>query len=176
MSNSKLIIYFIRDKEERKNYYDSINFLDKIYKIQKGELIIDIEDKYFNNKKERIIFDIKIIPSEPVSDIINYKINIFYGINKAYCFLNEENYFLIEYNYIENQKIFYKDTELQNYDGNGLVKRLVLINCPFILEISDISLTFFNKTILKAYKNFNSFEITDCDYSNSFFGIRPIKI
>ena len=175
MSNSKLIIYFIKEKGKNR-YYDSFNFLDKTYKIQKKDLIIDIEDKYFNIEKEKRIFDIKIFPAEPLSTIINYKINIFYGINKAYFFLNVDNYYLIEYNYIENQKIFYKDIELKNYDGNGLVKRLVLINCPNILNISDITLTFFNKTILKNNKNFNSFEITDCDYSNSFFGIRPIKI
>ena len=175
MSNSKLIIYFIKEKGKNR-YYDSFNFLDKTYKIQKKDLIIDIEDKYFNIEKEKRIFDIKIFPAEPLSAIINYKINIFYGINKAYFFLNVDNYYLIEYNYIENQKIFYKDIELKNYDGNGLVKRLVLINCPNILNISDITLTFFNKTILKNNKNFNSFEITDCDYSNSFFGIRPIKI
>ena len=52
MPNSRLIIYFIRDKKGRKSYYDSINFLDKIYKIQKKDLIIDIEDKYFIMKKK----------------------------------------------------------------------------------------------------------------------------
>lgn len=36
-------------------------------------------------------------------------------------------------------------------------------------------MTFFDQTILKALKDFNSFEIVDLDYSDSSFGIKPIK-
>ena len=174
MPKSKLIIYFIKEKN-RPIYYSSINFLNQTYTTKNNDLSIDIDDKYFNNEKEKIIFDLKIKPVDILSKDIKYKINIFYGINIAYCFLSVENEFLIEYNYIENQHIFYKDIELNHFDGNGLVKRLVLINSPTFLSISKISLTFFNRIILKTLKDYNSFEITDCDYSNSLFGIRPIK-
>ena len=102
--------------------------------------------------------------------------NIYYGINKAYCFLTEDNKckVLIEYNYIEVQQIFYDDLKLNEYDGNGLVKRIVLINSPDLLEISETRVTFLN-FIYKFPKNINSFEIADFDYSNLLFGIRQIK-
>ena len=175
MSNSKLIIYFIKSKN-RPSYYSSISFWNKTYYLKNKYLTIEIDEKYFNNQKEKIILNLKVIPADILKEAINYKINIFYGINIAYFFLNEENEFLIEYNYIKNQHIFYKDMELNHFDGNGLVKRLVLINSPAILNISNISLTFINRIILKIHKDYNSFEITDCDYTNSLFGIRPIKI
>lgn len=115
-----------------KSYYDYIHFLNKKYYIKNKDLTIDIEDLHFNEKKEKIILELNIIPTDILSkEIIRYKINIFYGINKAYFFLNIENNYLIEYNYIDNQRIFYNDYEPNEYDGNGLVKRLILINCPF---------------------------------------------
>ena len=131
MSNSKLTVFFIKDKK-MKSYYDYIHFLNKKYYIKNKDLTIDIEDLHFNEKKEKIILELNIIPTDILSkEIIRYKINILYGINKAYCFLNIENNYLIEYNYIDNQRIFYNDYEPNEYDGNGLVKRLILINCPF---------------------------------------------
>ena len=169
MSNSKLIINFIQRKK-RQNYYDSFIFLDKTYKIKDKTLSIDIEDKYFNNLKEKIIVDFKLIATDILDTIYTYKINIYYGINKAYCFISEDNELLIEYNYIDEQKIFYHNFELDEYDGNGLVKRLVLINTPSILNSLQKNISFLSSSLFFS-KNLNSLEIIDCDYSNLLFGI-----
>ena len=56
-----------------------------------------------------------------------------------------------------------------------MVKRIVLINSPYILDIYNKRVTFLNLTILFD-KTLNSFEINDFDYSNLLFGIRPIKV
>ena len=175
MSKSKLIINFIQQKGKKK-LYDSIIFLNKTHKINCKTLKIDIDDKYFNSLKERIIVDLGLKPVDILSPSIQFKMNIYYGINKAYCFLTEDNKckVLIEYNYIEVQQIFYDDLKLNEYDGNGLVKRIVLINSPDLLEISETRVTFLNLTC-KFPKNINSFEIADFDYSNLLFGIRQIK-
>ena len=175
MSKSKIIIRFIKGIK-RKGYYDSINFLNKNYKIGNKDLIIDIEDKYFNDWKEKIIVDIQINPLDYFSKPFKYKMNIFYGINKAYCFVTEEENLLVEYNYIDEQQILYKDYELNEYDGNGLVKRLVLINCPNKLLISNKRVSFLT-SIFNYSDNFdlNSFEFTDCNFKKLLFGVKMIK-
>ena len=174
MSTSNLIIHFIKDIK-RQSYYDNIRFLNNKYDINNKDLTIDIDEKYFNWSKEKITLDLEISPVDILSEPIKYKINIFYGINYSYCFLNVDNKFLIEYNYIDDQQIFYNNLQLNKNDGNGLVKRIVLINAPHFLKISNINLTFYNSTILNFLKNYNSFEIVDLDYSESLFGVKPIK-
>ena len=61
MSKSKLIINFIQQKGKKK-LYDSIIFLNKTHKINCKTLKIDIDDKYFNSLKERIIVDLGLKP------------------------------------------------------------------------------------------------------------------
>ena len=173
MSETKLIIYFFRNKGE-KSYYSSIRLLNKDYDIKNKYISIDIEDKNFNKEKEKIVLDLEIIPYDILSNILKYRINIFFGINKAYCFLNKTSDLLIEYNYIGEEKIFYKTYELKENDGNGLVKRLTLINSPLTLLISGKKINFSN-TIEKMKKEYNSFEITDFNYSNFLFGIKAIE-
>ena len=176
MSNSKIIIHFIKGID-RKGYYSSINFLNKVYKIGTKDLIIDIEDKYFNDWKEKIIVEIQINPLDLLSKPFKYKMNLFYGINKAYCFVTEEENLLVEYNYIDEQQIFYRDYELNEYDGNGLVKRLVLINCPNKLIISNKRVSFLT-SIFNYSDNFilNSFEFTHCNFKKLLFGVKAIQI
>ena len=174
MSKSKLIINFVKNPKLKK-YYDSLIFLKKSYPIKNKTLEIDIDDKYFNDLREKIVVDFSLVPLDILSDPIQYKMNIFYGINKAYCFLTEVNKILIEYSFIDEQRIFYDDYELKEYDGNGLVKRIVLINSPYVLDIYNKRVTFLNLTILFD-KALNSFEINDFDYSNLLFGVRPIKV
>ena len=174
MSKSKLIINFVKNPKMEK-YYESLIFLKKSYPIENKPLEIDIDDKYFNDLREKIIVDFSLVPLDILSDPVQYKINIFYGINKAYCFLTEVNKILIEYSFIDEQRIFYDDYELKEYDGNGLVKRIVLINSPYVLDIYSKRVTFLNLTILFD-KALNSFEINDFDYSNLLFGVRPIKV
>ena len=174
MSTPELIINFINIKR-RSGYYDSIEFLNKKYSIKGERLSIKIEKTNFNDFKEKIVVNLTVFPIDILSEAINYKINIFYGINRAYFFLTEDNEYLIEYNYIDNQKIFYKDLELNEYDGNGLVKRIVLINPPTFLKISNKSVTF-SYTIKKLINDeHNSFEITDFDFEKSLFGVRVIQ-
>ena len=119
---------------------------------------------------------IQINPLDYFSKSFKYKMNIFYGINKAYCFVTEEENLLVEYNYIDEQQILYKDYELNEYDGNGLVKRIVLINCPIKLLILNKRVSFLT-SIFNYSDNFdlNSFEFTDCNFKKLLFGVKMIK-
>ena len=168
--SSKLILYFI--KEINGGYYSSIRFCNKIYEIEDQSWTIDIDKKIFNEIKEKIIIELDIIPANILKKELKYKINIFYGINKAYLFLDDINELLIEYNYIDNQKIFYKNTELKEYDENGLVKRLILINCPTFVKLENKQISF--PGVVEDYENYKSFEIIDCDFKSKVFGIKPI--
>ena len=172
MSKSKLIVNFVQYKTKTKTY-ESLMFLEKKYKIGGQPLVIPIEDKYFNDSKEKIIVDLSLVPFDILSDQVHYKMNIYYGTNKAYCFMEEKNKVLIEYSFIDEQRIFFEDYELKEYDGNGLVKRIVLINSPYILDINENRVGFLNSTILFD-KKLNSFEINDFNYSISLFGARAI--
>ena len=174
MEKSQLIIHFIKGKKMKKRIYDSIEFLNKKHNIGKEKLTIDIEKSYFNDSKEKIVLDLKVNPFDILSEPLEYKINIFYGINRAYCFLSEINNLLIEYNYIDAQKIYYEDSEIKEYDGNGLVKRVVLINCPMFLKIENKRVTFIN-SIADFSPNLNSFEFTDFDYQKTLFGVKAIQ-
>ena len=112
MSKSKLIINFVKNPKMKK-YYESLIFLKKSYPIENKPLEIDIDDKYFNDLREKIIVDFSLVPLDILSDPVQYKMNIFYGINKAYCFLTEVSKILIEYSFIDEQRIFYDDYELK---------------------------------------------------------------
>ena len=101
--------------------------------------------------------------------------NIFYGINYAYCFLSEEEKILIEYNFIEYEGIFYENKELNKYDGNGLIKRIVLINAPTKIYINENLVLFLSVVYDSIKKGNNSFEICECNYTKNDFAFKVIK-
>ena len=176
MSKTKLIINFI--KRKKKKYYNSIIFLNSPHEINENYLSLDIEDNLFNSTNEKIVLDIGLVPIDILSNTLYFKINIFYGINKAYCFLSEDNQneLLIEYNSLENQKIIYDNNALlTEYDGNSLVKRIIFINAPSTIKISQTLVSFFSEVCPYIKENNNSFEIIGYNLSKRIFGVKIIE-
>ena len=176
MSKTKLIINFI--KRKKKKYYNSIIFLNHSHEINKNYLSLDVEDNLFNSTKEKIVLDLGLVPTDILSNTLNFKIKIFYGINKAYCFLSEDNpnELLIEYNSLENHKIIYDNNELlTEYDGNNLVKRIIFINAPSTIKISQTLVSFFSEVCPYIKENSNSLEVIDYNLSKRIFGVKIIE-
>lgn len=173
MSDTKLSINFLKKKDRM--YYKSIIIFNKKYDIGSTSLKVDIPNELFKNTREKKIINITLIPEDLSIKPFEYKFNIFYGNNKAYCFLSEEKELLVEYNYLGNEEIIYENQVLKEYDGNGLVKRLVLINSPPELKISNKILNLWAPVTVDEFKDFNSFEISEYDNSNQNIGIKIIK-
>ena len=168
----KLIIFFIKEK---KRYFFFIRILNKVYPTKDSKLEIDISQEFINSKEKKII-DLELVQNTSLEGGIKFKMNLFYGTNKAYCFLNKNDYeILVEYNFIEYEGIFYKQKELNEHDGNGLVNRLVLINAPLAINIKNEVIGFLFE-VGNLYKDgINSFEICDCNYLDRNFAKKVIQ-
>ena len=172
MANTKLILYFIKGE---KSFFHFIRILNILYIIDSDSLEIDIDDTIFGESKEKKIIDVELIPNDPLEKGNKFKMNLFYGMNKAYCFLSERDKILIEYNFIEYENIFYEGKELNQFDGNGLVKRIILINAPRTITIKHRLIGFIFKVQDLFLQGENSFEICECDYTRDDFAVKIIK-
>ena len=172
MSDSKLVIYFINSN---KLLFEKIHFLGRTFTINENKLNIPIDREIFAESRGKKIIDFELIHGHPLGKSLKFKMNIFYGINKAYCFLSEEEQILIEYNFFEYKGIFYGQKELNEYDGNSLIKRIVLINAPMKITIKNKLITFYSVVANFVDEGDNSFEICDCDYTIRNFSVKIIK-
>ena len=105
-SKPNLLITFILVKGQ-KNPFKSINFLKENYPIEddQKELKIDnISEDIFGEDKEKQIVEI-ILYKKNNKDKYIYKFNLYYGINKAYCFLIPYTKYLFEL-YFKEKKMF----------------------------------------------------------------------
>ena len=70
-------------------YFESCELFGSIYNLKTAEkLSIDIPEYIFAKSKERKIIQFKLKRDTEPSLILIFKFNIYYGINKAYCFLD----------------------------------------------------------------------------------------
>ena len=82
----------------------------------------------------------------------------------------------------EDERIFYQDKELIEFNRYDNIKNFILINCPISLVISKKDYSEKKERILQSFipnnirdKN-NSFEICIFDYIQSFYGNKPINL
>ena len=137
LSKPKLIITFI--KGEQNNPFKSFNFLKKDYPIidNKNEENIDIiDDDIFEKDKESQIVEFKLLSKKDDNYFI-YKFNLYYGVNRAYCFLINYTKFLFELCFRENKNVIFRDLILKetDYFDNDSRRRMILINAPIATNI-----------------------------------------
>ena len=178
---TKLFLKFIK---KEKTHFFAVKLLQRQFSTKCDKLEINIDEinaNLFKDSKEKKIIDFEMLsvddPLEPLegNSNIKFKMNLFYGINKAYCFLSKKKGQLIEYNFIDHQDIYYGKIKLDEFDGNDFVKRLVLINAPTKIMINN-ELIYLPSLVSKLIvKGENSFEICDCNYENKSFAIKIIK-
>ena len=162
MKKSKLTINFLKGKV---SFYPMIKLLNVQYSTKEPKLEIDIS-QLFKNSKEKKIVELELFKNNPLEKTIKYKMNLFYGTNKAYLFLSLKKHILVEYSFIDYEGVFYKGQELKEYDGNGFIKRIVLINCPTEIQIKNKIFSFTSYMLEYVENGENSFEICECNYSN----------
>lgn len=171
VKKSKLIINFLKGKV---SFYPMIKLLNVQYSTKEPKLEIDIS-QLFENSKEKKIVELELFKNNPLEKTIKYKMNLFYGTNKAYLLLSVKKHILVEYSFIDYEGVFYKEQELKEYDGNGFIKRIVLINCPTEIQIKNKIFSFTSYMLEYVEKGENSFEICECNYSNRKFATKVIK-
>ena len=171
VKKSKLIINFLKGKV---SFYPMIKLLNVQYSTKEPKLEIDIS-QLFENSKEKKIVELELFKNNPLEKTIKYKMNLFYGTNKAYLLLSVKKHILVEYSFIDYEGVFYKEQELKEYDGNGFIKRIVLINCPTEIQIKNKIFSFTSYMLEYVENGENSFEICECNYSNRKFATKVIK-
>ena len=176
-SHTKIIITLIKKDMS----FESCEILNTIYNLNdlpNDKLIIDVPDKKFDESKEKIIIEIKLI-SKFISKKFNF--NVYYGINKAYCFLSlfGNSFQLYEFYFYKQVKVEYEDGELTETDSfeNDSRSRMILINPPNDIIFDKIT---FNLGEFKFKKNSgidsdNSFEVAILNVSKYYFASKVIQ-
>jgi len=174
---AQLIITLIKQEK----CFDSCEILGSTYnfdKISDDKLIIDIPDEKFGISKEKIIIEIKLI-SQSKFDIFN--LNVYYGINKAYCFLSLHGHInqLYEFYFYKPAKVEYKDGQLTETDSfeEDSRSRMILINPPLKIKFDGISFYIwkFNLNSDPEIDSENSFEVSVFDISKNYYASKAIK-
>ena len=181
MSKPNLLITFIRE-ESQKNPFKSINFLNKNYIIDDNQNILKIENisnDIFGKDKEKQIVEF-ILCGKNNKDNYIYKFNLYYGVNKAYCFLIGYTKYLFELYFKENKSVQYGNLVLKttDYFDNDSRRRMILINAPMLMSIVG-SYQYLHEyipiKIRKENKEENSFKVSIFDINKSFYATNIIK-
>ena len=144
-------------------YFESCEIFDSIQSLKTAEkLIIDIPEYIFAKSKERKIIQFKLKRDAEPSLTLIFKFNIYYGINKAYCFLD-----LIDFTFELYEICFYKPVEIK-YKKESLIEtdsfeddsrtRIILINSPKSLCFNN-TIYSLDKFKINNYLEENSFEV-----------------
>ena len=176
---AKLIITLIKKEEEE--FFNSCEILNSLYnfdKITDGKLIIDIPDEKFGISKEKIIIEFKLISK---SELNIFNLNIYYGINKAYCFLSSHKHItqLYEFYFYKPIKVEYKDGQLTETDSfeDDSRSRMILINPPLNIKFDGNSFYIwkFNPNSDPEIDYENSFEVAIFDISKHYYASKLIQ-
>ena len=138
---SKLILNFIGNKA--KSIFSGYKFLDKIYDFETSELMIP--DKLFEPLKEKKLLEFQLILKEEFkiegeAPFPPYQFYIYYGINKAYCFIDNIGKATFDICCLDEQIKVSDDFIILdefNYLENDARSRIVLINTPITVSINE---------------------------------------
>ena len=177
---AQLVLTIIRNNmffESCKIFGVKFNFNE----ILNDQVIIDIPDTVFDKSKEKKIIPFTLISSnEKLSKSLSYKFNIYYGINKAYCFLALINSLqLYELCFYQPVIIEYEEGKLpeRDYFESDSRTRIILINSPNLIIINEVSFDIkeFKPKVKSIYESENSFEIALFDISRKYYASKAIK-
>ena len=162
-------------------FFESCEILNSFYnfkEIDNDKLIINVQDENFFKSKEKIIIEIKLISKYKS---IKFNFNVYYGINKAYCFhsLFENSTQLYEFYFYNQIKVEYKDGKLTETDSfeNDSRSRMILINAPPNIKL-DENIFNIGKFILQINSFFdsdNSFEVAVFNIAKNYYASKVIQ-
>ena len=160
-------------------YFESCELFGSIYNLKTAEkLSIDIPEYIFAKSKERKIIQFKLKRDTEPSLILIFKFNVYYGINKAYCFLDLMDFTLKLY-----EICFYKQVEIK-YENEILKEtdsfeddsrtRIILINSPESLLLNNTEYDL-DELKIKRQRGEKSYEVALFDTSKRYFATKLIK-
>ena len=163
---SRLILNFIGDK--KKAIFKGYEIFDSFYTFDTTS--IDIKDEMFGPYKEKKITDFKLIYGDERDNDKNYslsfKLCLYYGKNKVYCFIEAEYFFLYDICCLDKNFTFkFMDMELKeiNYSDDSRI-RIVLINSPSKYIINEKSILL-SSLVPEANPNYQSIQLSVFDSS-----------
>ena len=174
-SKAKLVLNIIK----KKIYFEYCEIFGSIYSLKEPKtLTIDIPEYIFRKSKERKVIKFKLMKDTSYDEVEIYKFNVYYGINKAYCFLDLKKctFNLYEICFYKPVQIKYNEellTEKDSFDNDSR-SRIILINSPNSLYFNDI-LYPVDKFKIVGCENENSFEVAFFDPSKQYFATKLIK-
>ena len=138
---SKLILIFIGDKA--KSIFSGYKVLDKIYDFETSEIMIP--NKLFEPLKEKKLLEFQLIIKEDSkmegeSPFPPYHFYTYFGINKAYCFIEHIGRVTFDICCLDEKiKISNRGINLDefNYLENDTRARIILINAPITVSINE---------------------------------------
>ena len=162
-NHAKLLLYFLG----KNILFSGYKVLEKIYDFNTTE--ITLPDEIFGTYKEKTIIDFQLIlKDDTLENNPCFNFYVYFGINKAYCFIYNINQMLFDICCIDkNITIYYGKNELKefNYLENDSRARIVLINSPSILNINNININLASYITNKLVKSNNSFQISVFDFN-----------
>ena len=174
-SKAKLVLTIIK----KKIYFEYCEVFGSIYSLKEAKkLTIDIPEYIFRKSKERKVIKFKLMKDTSSDEVEIYKFNVYYGINKAYCFLDLKKctFNLYEICFYKTVQIKYNEELLTEKDffDNDSRSRIILINSPNSLYFDDI-LYPVDKFKLVGCEDENSFEVAFFNPSKQYFATKLIK-
>ena len=176
VDNSKLILYFIGNKKT--SIFKGYKIFKKIYDFETSEIIIP--DNIFEPLKEKKIIEFQLLLNENSGEPFNYlppfQFYVYFGENKAYCFINQISQMTYDICCLDEQiKVNYGDLNLNefNYLKNDARSRIILINAPSIVSINNSYKI--NSFIPMSMSNSTSVQIAFFDSTSKAYSIKAIS-
>ena len=172
----KLVLTIVK----KEIYFGSCEVFGSIYDLKTDENVtIAIPNYLFAESKEKKTIKFKLIRDSDSTKFIVFKFNIYYGINKAYCFLDSFGLTLklFEICFYKPTKIKYEEnilTETDSFEKDSRT-RIILINPPQYFYFDDIlyDLETIKNNVCNTSEN--SFEIALFNTSKKYFASKLIK-
>ena len=171
-NSTKLIIYFLGNK----GLFTGFKCLGNTYDLKIKE--IEFSNDLFPRGKGKKLIDFQLIKrGNIIKQDLCFKFHIFKGVNKGYCFLDNEDGITFDICSLDkNFKISYQQNELKefNYIENDPRVRIILINSPSRLDINNKKQSLF-PCVPKELFEYNSFELSIYDFSKNSFSVKALK-
>ena len=160
-------------------YFESCEVFNSIYSLKTAEKItIDIPEYVFAKSKERKIIQFKLKRDTEPSLTLLFKFNVYYGINKAYCFLDPMPFTSELYEICFYKKVVIKYEkeiliETDSFEDDSRT-RIILINSPRSLFFNNTTYAL-GKLKINNFLEENSFEVALFNTSKRYFATKLIK-
>lgn len=171
----KLILSFIGDKST--SIFKGYKISNEIYNFEKN--VINIPFNSSDAFEEKKIIDFQLLFKKNINKQSQcYRIPLYIGINKAYCFIDQQWWSTYDICCLDKRvRIIYDKMELNelNYLENDTRTRIILINASPFVQINGTIYLYSYIPFNEKMQNENSFQLAFFDDTYDSFSIKAIS-